>query len=111
MNIIALQHDKCDWTQWRTVTFLVGRSLMVQNVAIFTWRPVFVTSRYQWRAEVWWCPGRQLDCVPPNSAVVLSSGVWWSLMLTGYTLFVTPKYDVIFTSANHRFGEVDKFMK
>jgi len=22
----------------------------------------------QWRAEVWWCPGRLLDCMPPSDA-------------------------------------------
>jgi len=32
-------------------------------------------------AEVWWCPGRLLDCMPPYQILVLSSGVWWSLLL------------------------------
>jgi len=35
----------------------------------------------QWRAEVWWCPGRLLDWMPPYQILVLSSGVWWSLVL------------------------------
>jgi len=28
------------------------------------------------------------------------------VIITGYTLFVTSQYDVIFTFANQRFGEV-----
>jgi len=32
-------------------------------------------------AEVWWCPGRLLDWMPPYQILVLSSGVWWSLLL------------------------------
>jgi len=35
----------------------------------------------QWRAEVWWCPGRLLDWMPTSQILVLSSGVWWSLLL------------------------------
>ena len=37
----------------------------------------------KWRAEVWWCPGRLLDCMPPTAyqIVVLRSSVWWSLLL------------------------------
>ena len=35
----------------------------------------------QWYAEVWWCPGRLLDWLPPYQILVLSSGVWWSLLL------------------------------
>jgi len=35
----------------------------------------------QWRAEVWWCPGRLLDWMPPYQILVFSSGVWWSLLL------------------------------
>jgi len=35
----------------------------------------------QWRAEVCWCPGRLLDWMPPHQILVLSSGVWWSLLL------------------------------
>jgi len=27
----------------------------------------FTRKHYvQWRAEVWWCPGRLLDCIPPT---------------------------------------------
>jgi len=33
----------------------------------------------QWRAEVWWCQGRLLDCMPHYQILVLSSGVWWLL--------------------------------
>jgi len=36
---------------------------------------------HQWRADVWWCPGRLLDCMPPYHILVLSSGVWWELLL------------------------------
>jgi len=25
----------------------------------------FLSPPYQWRAEVWWCPGWLLDCMPP----------------------------------------------
>jgi len=35
----------------------------------------------QWRAEIWWCPGRLLDWIPPYQILVFSSGVWWSLLL------------------------------
>jgi len=35
----------------------------------------------QWRAEVWWCVGRLLDCMPPYQILVLSSSVWRSLLL------------------------------
>jgi len=35
----------------------------------------------QWRAEVWWCPGRLFDWIPPYQILVLRSGVWWSLLL------------------------------
>jgi len=35
-----------------------------------------------------------------------------AVIVTGYTLFVTLQYDVIFTFANQRFGEVvDTIMK
>jgi len=56
-------------------------------------------------AEVWSCPGRLLDWMPPYQFLVLSIGVW-HVIVTGYTLFVTSHYDVIFTFANQRFGEV-----
>jgi len=35
----------------------------------------------QWRAEVCWYPGRLLDWMPPYQILILSSGVWWSLLL------------------------------
>ena len=38
-------------------------------------------AKLQWRAEVWWCPGRLLDCMSPYQILVLSSGIWWSLSL------------------------------
>jgi len=25
----------------------------------------FLSPPYQWRAEIWWCPWRLLDCIPP----------------------------------------------
>jgi len=59
----------------------------------------------QWRAEVSWCPGRLLDCIPPSQILQLSSGVWWSLLLDN-TLLVTSQYEVIFTFANQRYDEV-----
>jgi len=39
------------------------------------------------RAEVWWCLGRLLDCMPPEQMLVLSSGVWWSLLLDIHCLW------------------------
>jgi len=37
----------------------------------------------QWHAEVWWCPGRLLDWMPPYQILVLISGAGlsWSLLL------------------------------
>jgi len=35
----------------------------------------------QRRAEVWWGPRRPLDCMPLYQILVLSSDVWWSLLL------------------------------
>jgi len=46
--------------------------------------------------------GRLLDCMPPNQTLVLSSGVWWSLLLNIRCLW--RQHDVIFTFANQRFG-------
>jgi len=42
----------------------------------------------QWRAEVWWCPGRILDWMPPTKFYSIEQ---WHMVviLTGYTLFVT----------------------
>ena len=37
-------------------------------------------SRHQWRAEVWWCPGRLLGCMTPYQ-ILLSSCVWCTLLL------------------------------
>jgi len=55
----------------------------------------------QWRAEVWWCPGRMLDWMPP---LANSSIEQWRIVVIviGYTLFVTSQHDVIFTFANQR---------
>ena len=55
----------------------------------FPWKSVWsvdqvacqLQCRHQWRAEVWWCPGRLLDWMPPYQILVFSSGVWWSLLL------------------------------
>jgi len=54
----------------------------------------------QWRAEVWWCPMRLLNWMPPYQMLVLSSGVWWRLLLdicclwrhnmTSYSRLQTP---------------------
>jgi len=60
----------------------------------------------QWRAEVWWCPGRLLDWMSPYQILLLSSGVRGSLLLDIRCLFVTLQYDVIFTFANQHFGDV-----
>jgi len=35
----------------------------------------------QCRAQDGWCTGRLLDWMPPYQNLVLSSGVWWSLLL------------------------------
>jgi len=32
---------------------------------------------YQWGADVWWCPGRLPNCMPPSQILVLSCGVCW----------------------------------
>jgi len=34
----------------------------------------------QWRVEVYWCLGWLLDWMPPFQILVLSNGVWWSLL-------------------------------
>jgi len=52
--------------------------LLSWNFANFRY---FSYLRMQWRAEVWWCPGRLLDWMPPYKVLVLSTGVWWSLLL------------------------------
>jgi len=38
-------------------------SKVVHSICIF---PLKVIMRLQWRAEVWWCPGWLLDCMPPT---------------------------------------------
>jgi len=50
-------------------------------------------------ADIWWCPGRLLNWMPPYKILVLSSGLWWSLLLyirslrrhnmTSYSRFLT----------------------
>jgi len=55
-------------------------TLVVQAV----WRQMQLT---QWRAEVWWCPGRLLAWMPPYQILVLSSGIWWSLLLDIHCLW------------------------
>jgi len=44
-----------------------------------------------------------IGCPLPNSSVEQ-----WriAVIVTGYTLFVTSQYDIVFTCANQRFGEV-----
>jgi len=42
---------------------------------------------WQWRAEVSWCPGRLLVCMPPYQILALSSGLWWSLLLDMHCLW------------------------
>jgi len=51
-------------------------------------------SCQQWRAEVWWCLGRLLDCMPPYQILILSSGVWWSLLLDYAVCDVTIWRDI-----------------
>jgi len=41
----------------------------------------------QWCAEVWWGPGRLLDWMPPFQILVMSSGVWWLLLLIFFCLW------------------------
>jgi len=143
---------------------------------------VIRVDRGQWRAEVWWCPGRLLDCMHPYQIIAVAhvGHCYWqgrnerskggaipqgpsqyggakslrgtpngrrdprkvptmsqvlpsiqyicfrqtsvmgasnlllaqaptshvAPLVTGYTLFVKPQYDVILTFANQRFGEV-----
>jgi len=46
-------------------------NVLKQCFPIFFWlAPSFLTNKflsppYQWRAELWWRPGRLLDCMPP----------------------------------------------
>ena len=61
----------------------------------------------QWRAEVWWCPGRLLPWMPPYQILVLRSGVWWSMLLdihclwchnmTSYSRWQTPSWRSLMT--------------
>jgi len=57
--------------------------------AIVVWKNVL---HHQWRAEVWWCPGRLFDLCPP----LKSSIEQWSMVVivTEYMLFVTSQCDV-----------------
>ena len=56
--------------------------LIYLKVALFdTGKPKIWVTQSQWRAEVWWCPGRLLDWMPPYQSLALSSGVWWSSLL------------------------------
>jgi len=56
-------------TPGNTENIVKSRTVFPKN---FFWlAPPFLTNKflsppYQWRAEVWWCPGRLLDCMPPN---------------------------------------------
>ena len=53
----------------------------------------------QWRAQVWWCPGRLLDWMPlPNSSIEQWRMV---VIVTEHTLLVTSPYDVIFKFATN----------
>ena len=70
---------------------------------------VQLTGYNQWRAEVWLCPGWPLDFMPLYQIIILSSGVWWSLLLDIRCLWRhnTMSYSChIHTFANSRFGEV-----
>jgi len=42
--------------------------------------------------------------MPTQQILVLSSGVCWLVIVTGNTLFVTPRDEVIFTFANQSSG-------
>ena len=64
------------WTRARETPY----DLLWKTLQINTGRKVRI-SWNQLRAEVWWCPGRKLDCMPPYQILVLSRGVWWSLLL------------------------------
>jgi len=50
----------------------------------------------QRRAGVWWCSGRLLDYMAPYQILVLSSGIGWLITVSGYTLFVTSQYHLMF---------------
>jgi len=45
------------------------------------WFYVYLMCCLQWRAEVWWCPGRLAWLYAPYQILVLNSGVRWSLLL------------------------------
>ena len=68
-------------------------------------RCLFKLLLSQWRAEVWWCPERLLGLYTPlpNSNIEQWRMV---VVVTGYMLSVRLQYDVTFTFANQRFGEV-----
>ena len=51
-------------------------------------------------------PGATAWLYAPYQIQVLSMNTRMVVMVTGYTLFVTSQYDVIFTFANQCFGEV-----
>jgi len=39
----------------------------------------------QWRAEVWWCAGRLLDCMPLQNSSIEQQRI--VVIVTGYRLF------------------------
>jgi len=71
---------------------------------VHLWKGNCMDQWAQWHVEVWWCPGRMLDCMLSIKFDLISGGT--VVIVTGYTLFVTSQYDFIFTFANQSFGEV-----
>jgi len=44
---------------------LAANSLLVSVLSRWnSWLEPFRFHAHQWRAEVWWCPGPLLDCIP-----------------------------------------------
>jgi len=42
-------------------------------------KPIYKPGK--WRAEVWRFPERLLHCMPLYQILILSSGIWWTLLL------------------------------
>jgi len=88
---------------WKRMFFWVRSN--TSFLALHPGRNHHLLGHNHWRAEVWWCPGvtAWLHSPLPNS----STEQWRMVVIIArYTLFLTSQYDVIFTFAPQRFGEV-----
>ena len=72
-NVHANTLDKRSETRaldWKNTTWTLCLCLNQCFPIFFCLAPPFLTNKfisspYQWRTEVWWCPGRLLDCMSP----------------------------------------------